>query len=112
MYGIVNCHTVKKAREWLKENGIEYEFHDYKKLGIDKQSLAKWCEEFGWESVLNRRGMMWRKAIEADKEKVVDKDSAIEFMLKTPTSIKRPIIEVDEKFLIGFDDQVYEKLLK
>jgi Spx/MgsR family transcriptional regulator len=113
VYGIVNCSTVQKARSWLTANSIDYEFYDYKKLGIDKEHLKTWCNQFGWEKVLNRSGMMWRKASEEDKQKVVDTNSAIEFMLKVPTAIKRPIIELENDFLIGFDAKEYqEKLIK
>ncbi len=108
VYGITNCNTVKKARNWLAENNIEYEFHDYKKLGIDKTHLSKWCQKLGWETVLNRRGMMWRKSEENRKLAVVDMDSAIDFMIETPTSIKRPIIEFDDELLIGFEEAKYQ----
>jgi len=113
VYGIANCSTVQKARLWLGENGVSYEFHDYKKLGVDRSSLVIWCEKFGWEKVLNRSGMMWRKASGEDKQKVVDTGSAIEFMLKIPTAIKRPVIEFENDFLIGFNiDEYKAKLIK
>jgi arsenate reductase len=111
VYGITNCTTVQKARKWLEANQLEYEFHDYKKLGIDRENLQTWCQKFGWETVLNRKGMMWRKADEKNKNKVVDTDSAIEFMLEIPTSIKRPVIESNGKLLIGFDEAEYEEAL-
>ena len=107
VYGITNCQTVQKALTWLKENNVEYTFHDYKKQGIDEKNLQKWCAKFGWESVLNRAGMMWRKANEEEKAKVIDEKSAIEFMIKTPNSIKRPIIEYDGGILKGFDVAQY-----
>lgn len=104
VYGITNCSTVKKARNWLESNEINYNFHDYKKLGIDATHLQSWCDKFGWEQVLNRQGMMWRKALESDKNLVVDTKSAIEFMLKTPNSIKRPMVEKEgEVVLRGFE---------
>jgi Spx/MgsR family transcriptional regulator len=94
VYGITNCTTVIKARNWLEENKIEYNFHDYKKLGIDAQHLTKWIAKFGWDKVLNMQGQMWRKASDEEKTKVVDEKTAIEFMIKVPTSIKRPIVEL------------------
>ena len=110
MYGITNCSTVKKARNWLESNKIDYEFWDYKKQGIDEIHLTRWCESLGWEKVLNRSGMMWRKADEESKNKVVDQATAIAFMLTVPTSIKRPILESGEKLFLGFDDGEYNDL--
>jgi arsenate reductase (glutaredoxin) len=110
IYGIKNCQTVQKALKFLDENQIQYEFWDYKKQGIDKEHLEKWCREFGWQKVLNRSGMMWRKASEEDKNRVIDQDSAIEFMLQVPTSIKRPIVEIESELLIGFVESDYVDL--
>jgi len=110
VYGITNCQTVQKALTWLKKNNIQYNFHDYKKVGIDIEHLQKWCQKFGWEKVLNQSGMMWRKASEAEKATVIDEKSAIEFMLKIPNSIKRPVIEYDSEILKGFDEVEYEKV--
>jgi arsenate reductase (glutaredoxin) len=107
IYGIKNCSTVQKAIKYLELNNIEYTFWDYKKVGIDSKHLVKWCEELTWQKVLNRSGMMYRKADEKTKLKVVDQKSAIEFMLTTPTSIKRPIIETENGILIGFDADQY-----
>jgi arsenate reductase (glutaredoxin) len=110
VYGIQNCTTVIKARNWLEAHDVQYEFHDYKKLGIDREHLVAWCRVLGWEQVLNRSGMMWRKASESEKTKVVDETSAIDFMLQVPTSIKRPIIENGNKLIRGFDLAEYSKL--
>jgi arsenate reductase (glutaredoxin) len=112
VYGITNCPTVQKARAWLDSHNIKYDFHDYKKLGIDTEHLQKWCDQLGWEQVLNRQGMMWRKSPESEQKKVVDAQSAIEFMLRVPTSIKRPMIEYSGGILRGYDEQEYKiKLL-
>ncbi len=110
LYGITNCQTVIKAKKCLEQNQIEYTFWDYKKQGIDIDHLQTWCQELGWEKVLNRAGMMWKKALESEKEKVVDQVTAIEFMLKTPTSIKRPIVEMnDDELLLGFVESEWQK---
>jgi len=111
VYGITNCQTVKKGLSWLKTNNLGYTFWDYKKQGIDPEHLQKWCQKFGWENVLNRSGMMWRKASEIEKSKVIDEKSATQFMLKTPTSIKRPIIEFNQEIIRGFDEDEYQKVL-
>jgi arsenate reductase len=113
LYGIQNCSTVQKSRNWLEANNIEYSFHDYKKLGIDEKHLKLWCGKFGWEKVLNMQGQMWRKASEEDKAKVVDEKSAIEFMIRVPNSIKRPIVELEGgEVLRGFDEGEWEESLQ
>jgi arsenate reductase (glutaredoxin) len=111
IYGIKNCTTVQKAIKWLDDNKVEYTFWDYKKQGIDIEHLSKWCEEFGWEKVLNRSGMMWKKADEKVKAKVIDQESAIKFMFSIPNSIKRPIIEKKNVFIIGFKIEEYHDIL-
>lgn len=108
LYGISNCSTVKKARSWLELHQIDYIFHDYKKLGITQNHLENWCQKLGWEQVLNRTGMMWRKASEQDRSKVVDQESAIEFMIKTPNSIKRPMLEYGNNLIRSFDENEYK----
>jgi arsenate reductase (glutaredoxin) len=111
LYGITNCSTVVKARNWLSQNKVEYNFHDYKKLGIDELHLQKWCKKFGWEKVLNMQGQMWRKSSNEEKGKVVDQKSAIEFMIKVPTSIKRPIVELDSGEIIrGFEEEEWKQI--
>lgn len=110
VFGITNCSTVQKARNWLEENKIEYNFHDYKKVGIDEKHLKSWINKFGWEKVLNMQGMMWRKASEEEKAKVIDEKTAIEFMIRVPNSIKRPIIELENgEILRGFDPNLWEQ---
>jgi len=111
MYGIPNCDTIKKARVWLKDHSVDYEFHDYKKLGVSQELLEKWMKLVDWEILLNRRGMMWRKLDDAQKENI-DQASAITIMMETPSIIKRPVLEVTgSKILVGFKESEYEKLL-
>jgi len=109
LYGIPNCDTVKKARTWLADNGVEYAFHDYKKLGIEKKKLAEWIKAVGWETLLNRRGMMWRK-VPDDVKASIDEKSAITLMLETPSIIKRPVLEAKGKVTVGFKPETYEQL--
>lgn len=71
MYGIKNCDTIRKARKWLTEHGIEFEFHDYKALGADAERLAQWCNEHGWEKILNKAGTTFRKLDEAKKATLI-----------------------------------------
>jgi arsenate reductase (glutaredoxin) len=107
IYGIKNCVTVQKARKWLDINGVKYDFWDYKTQGVTAELLKTWCKEFGWEKVLNRSGMMWRKSDDARRNKVVDEATAIQFMIEVPSSIKRPILETKTGLLIGFSEKEY-----
>ena len=109
LYGIPNCDTMKKARKWLDSHGVAYEFHDYKKLGVDEQRLRAWVKQAGWEVLLNRRGMMWRK-VPDDVKAAIDEASAIGLMLSTPSIIKRPVLEHDGVLRVGFREADYEAL--
>jgi arsenate reductase len=113
VYGIPNCNTVKKARTWLDENGFTPEFHDFKKQGITAEKLREWCNTFGWEKVLNKKGTTWRGLSADDQESVTDQESAIRILLKYVSAIKRPIVEVNTKpVLISFEETDYAKTLK
>jgi arsenate reductase len=108
MYGIPNCGTIKKARAWLEAAGIDYDFHDYKKQGVDEQLLRGWVRQFGWEQVINRRGMTWRKLDEAMRESM-DENSAIRIMQEKHSIIKRPIVTTADQVLLGFDEASYRR---
>ena len=110
LYGISNCDTIKKARRWLDDNGIEYDFHDYKKAGIDKQALKSWCGEFGYEALLNKRGTTWRKLDDDLKENVTE-TAAINIMAEHTSVIKRPVLISGDIRLLGFDENAYKALL-
>ena len=88
LYGIPNCDTVKKARTWLAEHQIDYHFYDYKKQGIDAEKLAIWCQQWGWENVLNRKGLTYKKLDDATKSIINNEAAAIDYMLKATSSIK------------------------
>jgi len=111
LYGIKACDTMKKARTWLDEQGVSYAFHDYKVSAIDRASLQKWCAEHGWEKVLNRAGTTFRKLDEAQKADL-DQDKAIELMLAQPSMIKRPVLDLGDRTLIGFKPELYAAELK
>lgn len=110
LYGIPNCETVKKARRFLEANGVEYAFHDFRKQGVDVRKLQGWVEAFGWEKVLNRAGMTWRRMDEAEKETVRDAAGAMRVMREKPSIIKRPVLEAAGKTLLGFREEEYRKL--
>jgi len=100
---------MKKARRWLDDAGVPYEFHDYKKSGIDAATLKNWCEQVGWEILLNRRGLTWRRLDEAQKQDV-DQARAIVLMAEFPSMIKRPVLEMDGRIEVGFSAEKYTQL--
>jgi arsenate reductase len=108
IYGIKNCDTMKKARAWLDGRGVTYEFHDYKSAGIDRGVLEGWARAAGWETLLNRAGMTFRKLPEKDKTGLTEK-KALALMLAQPSMIKRPVLDVGGKLLVGFKPEQYEK---
>ncbi len=111
IYGIKNCDTMKKARAWLDGHGVVYRFHDYKAEGIDKARLAAWTEAVGWETLLNRAGTTFRKLDDADKVGLT-KARAIPLMLAQPSMIKRPVLDLGGRLLVGFKPEIYEKEVK
>lgn len=108
IYGIKNCDTMKKARAWLDKKRVAYAFHDYKTEGIDRDRLEKWEKEVGWEVLLNRAGTTFRALPEKDKEGLNAK-KAIALMLAQPSMIKRPVLDLGRKRLVGFKPELYEK---
>ena len=110
LFGIPNCDTVKKARDWLAQHGIAYSFHDYKKSGIERAKLAGWVEKLGWEVVLNRAGTTFRKLPEAERADI-DGEKAIDLMLSQPSMIKRPVVEYAGGLLIGFKPDQWTQAL-
>ena len=111
IYGIKNCDTMKKARAWLDGHGVKYDFHDYKSEGIGKEKLKTWSDELGWEALLNRAGTTFRKLPEGDKERLNEK-KALALMLEQPSMIKRPVLDLGNKRLVGFKPDVYAKEVK
>lgn len=110
MYGIRNCDTVKKARAWLDARGVAYAFHDYKTAGIDAARLRGWARELGWEKLLNRAGTTFRALPEADKADL-NEDKAAALMLAAPSMIKRPVLDLGDRRILGFDAAAYEKAI-
>ncbi len=109
LYGIRNCDTMKKAWTWLDSRKVAYQFHDYKKMGIDKGVLEAWVKKVGWEVLLNRAGTTFKKLPDADKENVTEK-KAIALMLAQPSMIKRPVLEAKGKVTVGFKPEEYKRL--
>ena len=108
IYGIKNCDTMKKARGWLDDHGVAYDFHDYKAVGIAKDKLKQWSDEVGWETLLNRAGTTFKKLPDSDKEGLNER-KALALMLAQPSMIKRPVLDLGGKLLVGFKPDVYGK---
>ncbi len=106
IYGIRNCDTMKKARAWLDGRGIAYEFHDYKTAGIGRGQLEAWAREVGWEMLLNRAGTTFRALPEKEKDGLTEK-KAIALMMVQPSMIKRPVLDIGGKLLVGFKPDRY-----
>jgi arsenate reductase len=110
LYGIRNCDTVRKTRAWLDARGIAYDFHDYKIAGIDEPRVRAWAAELGWERLLNRAGTTFRKLPDADK-RGLDEDKAVALMLAQPSMIRRPVLDLGDRRLLGFSPAAYDKEL-
>ena len=109
IYGIKNCDTMKKARAWLDQRGVEYSFHDYKTAGIERERLERWSKKVGWEALLNRSGTTFRKLSDKDKSGL-DAGKALSLMLAQPSMIKRPVLELGGgRLLVGFTPELYQR---
>ena len=112
LFGIPNCNTVKKARDYLSLNGIAYEFRDFKKNGVNQALLEDWLNQQPWEKLVNRAGMTWRNLTDTEKASVVDAPSAIKLMLEKSSVIKRPVLVKNGKIVcLGFSETAYKELL-
>ena len=107
IYGIKNCDTMKKARAWLDAQGIQYSFHDYKVAGISDERLRSWIAQVGWETLLNRSGTTFRKLPESQKTGLTE-SKAVKLMLAQPSLIKRPVLEIGSRLLVGFKPEAYK----
>ena len=111
VYGIKNCDTMKKAFDWLEANGVAYSFVDYKKASVAKSHLPDWIQRAGWETLLNTRGLMWKKLTD-DERSDVDAAKAHQLMIQYPSMIKRPVLDNGKKLLVGFNPEIYAAELK
>lgn len=107
LFGIKNCDTVRKARRWLDEQGITYQFHDLRADGLNDTIIQGWLQSVSWELLLNKRGTTWRQLDHPRKENL-DKDTAIALMIEYPTLIKRPVIESKSGVSIGFSEPDFQ----
>jgi arsenate reductase (glutaredoxin) len=112
LFGIPNCDTVKKARNWLQEQGFDYEWHDFKKQGLSAEQVAIWIEQIDWEKLINKQGTTWRKLDEASKASVVDAASASALILAYPSIVKRPVLMANGQTQVGFKPEQYASTLQ
>jgi len=110
LFGIPNCDTVKKSRDWLVGRGLAYEFHDYKKVGVDTEKLAAWVAQVGWEKLLNRAGTTFKKLPDIMKLDL-DANKAMTIMTENPSVIKRPVVEYEGGLLVGFKADEWDAAL-
>ena len=110
LYGIPNCTTVKKARAWLAGHALDVAFHDFKKQGVDAAWLHQVVAQTGWQALLNTRGTTWRQLGDAEKAAVIDEASAVALMQAKPSVIKRPVLEHDGRYHLGFAEDHYQSI--
>lgn len=113
VFGIPNCDTVKKAITWLKENKIDYQFHDYKVSGIDDATLKSWTEQVDWELIFNKRSTTYKELPSSTQQTVTTASKAIPIMQQHTSIIKRPVIVKKVKVVaVGFDAKKYEEIFR
>lgn len=111
VFGIKNCDTMKKAMSWLTDNGVAFEFVDYKKAGVAEANLPDWNRRAGWEKLLNTRGLMWRKLTDEERS-AVEEQKALKLMAQYPALIKRPVLDTGDNLLVGFSVETYMEQFK
>ncbi|RKG34192.1 arsenate reductase [Acinetobacter guerrae] len=111
IYGIKNCNSMKKAFDALKQKGLNYEFHDYKKQGIDAETIQIWLEKIGADIILNKKGTTWRKLSSDEQQFALSSEThLIETLVEHPSLIKRPVLQTSTGYLVGFDETAYQQL--
>jgi arsenate reductase len=111
IFGIKNCDTVRKARRWLDGHAVEYSFHDVRSDGLSRTQLESWVEILGWENLLNRRGITWRKLPESVRDNI-NKRAAVKLMLEQPAMIKRPVLDLGNSLHLGFSEATWTRLFQ
>jgi arsenate reductase len=111
LYGIKSCDTCRRARRFLDDRGVDYEFHDVRADGLDIQMLERWSDDVGWESLLNRQSLTWRKVPEPDRAGM-NRNKALAAILDAPTLLKRPVLERRDAILVGFSEERFADFLE
>lgn len=109
VFGIKNCDTIKKALKWLDAAGIAHEYHDFRKDGLDRDTLKAWLDELGWETVINKRGTTWRQ-LSDDQKANMTAEMALEVALENPAIIKRPVFDLGSERLVGFNKDIQARI--
>lgn len=109
LYGIKNCDTVKKARRWLEETGVDYDFYDFRADGIEARQVEAWLSEVGPETLLNKRSTTWKNLSDAEKQQAQEGE-LLPLLLEQPTLIKRPVLTTDNAITVGFKADQYASL--
>ena len=112
LYGIPNCDQVRKARTWLNDHALPFDFHDFRKAGISHSLIQSWLTHVAWDVLLNKKGTTWRRLPDQRKAAITDQSSAIELMLELPSVIKRPVLSTVESIHVGFSDPLYQQIFK
>jgi arsenate reductase len=112
LYGIPNCDQVRKARAWLNDHALSFDFHDFKKAGLNRSLIEPWLAHVAWDVLVNRKGATWRSLSDQQKAAITDADSAIELMVELPSMIKRPVLSIDKSIHVGFSDPLYQQIFK
>jgi len=107
LYGISNCDSVKKAKNWLEKEKIAYSFHDFRKDGLDAAMINGWLRTIAWDKILNKRSTSWRN-LDAAVQQTVDENNVVKLLLENPTLIKRPVMNVNDIITIGFNSDTYQ----
>jgi arsenate reductase len=112
LYGIPNCDTVKKARVWLAGQQLDFSFHDFRKQGLERATVQQWLTQLPWDVLVNRKGTTWRGLTDERKAAIVDAASALPLMLELPALIKRPVLDLDGRYSVGFSELQYGQIFK
>lgn len=107
LYGIGNCDTVKKAKNWLEKRQLNYNFHDFRKQGLEAETIQDWLTQISWDKLLNKRSTTWRN-LEPEVQESVNAENIIELLVKNPTLIKRPVLKVNGIINVGFNTDTYQ----
>ena len=107
LYGISNCDTVKKAKNWLETHNIDYKFHDFRKQGLDANTINQWLQSVSWDKILNKRSTSWRN-LDSSIQQTVNETNIVDLLIENPTLIKRPVMDVNDTITLGFNSDTYQ----
>ena len=107
LYGISNCDSVKKAKNWLETHNIDYQFHDFRKQGLDANTINQWLQSVSWDKILNKRSTSWRN-LDPSIQQAVNETTIVDLLVENPTLIKRPVMVVNDTITLGFNSDTYQ----